>query len=61
MDTAEELGQTFGLDVTDEAFWTASLDVVRTRIADYERLAAHQLIARRRSSPVRENGTLCVR
>jgi oligoendopeptidase F len=40
MDTAEELGQTFGLDVTDEAFWTASLDVVRTRIADYERLAA---------------------
>ena len=40
MDTAEELGQTFGLDVTDEAFWTASLDVVRTRIADYEQLAA---------------------
>ena len=40
MDTAEELGQAFGLDVTDEAFWTASLDVVRTRIADYERLAA---------------------
>ena len=39
MDTAEELGQAFGLDVTDEAFWTASLDVVRARMADYERLA----------------------
>ncbi len=40
MDTAEELGSAFGLDVTDEAFWTASLDVIRARIADYERLAA---------------------
>jgi pepF/M3 family oligoendopeptidase len=38
MDTAEELGQAFGFDVGDEAFWTASLDVIRTRIADYERL-----------------------
>jgi oligoendopeptidase F len=40
MDTAEELGRAFDLDVTDEAFWTASLDVVRARIAEYERLAA---------------------
>jgi pepF/M3 family oligoendopeptidase len=40
MDTAEELGAAFGLDVTEEAFWTASLDVIRARIADYERLAA---------------------
>jgi oligoendopeptidase F len=40
MDTAEELGAAFGLDVTDEAFWTASLDVIRDRIADYEQLAA---------------------
>jgi oligoendopeptidase F len=40
MDTAEELGASFGLDVTDEAFWTASLDVLRRRIAEYERLAA---------------------
>ena len=40
MDTAEELGAAFGLDVTDEAFWTASLDVVRNRIDDYQRLAA---------------------
>ncbi len=41
MDTAEELGLTFGLDVTDEAFWTASLDVVRARIDDYVALAAN--------------------
>ena len=40
MDTAEELGAAFGLDVTDEAFWTASLDVVRSRIDDYQRLAS---------------------
>jgi oligoendopeptidase F len=40
MDTAEELGSSFGIDVTDEAFWTASLDVIRARIADYEQLAA---------------------
>lgn len=39
MDTAEELGAAFGLDVTDEAFWTSSLDVVRGRIAEYESLA----------------------
>lgn len=39
MDTAEELGGAFGLDVTDEAFWTASLDVVRARIAEYASLA----------------------
>jgi pepF/M3 family oligoendopeptidase len=40
MASAEELGTAFGLDVTDEAFWTASLDVLRARMADYERLAA---------------------
>jgi oligoendopeptidase F len=40
IDTAEELGRAFDLDVTDESFWTASLDVVRTRIADYVDLAA---------------------
>ena len=40
MDTAEELGAAFGLDVTDEGFWTSSLDVVRTRIDDYIALAA---------------------
>ena len=40
MNTAEELGQVFGFDVTDGAFWTASLDVIRQRIASYEQLAA---------------------
>ena len=40
MDTAEELGAAFGFDVTDVAFWTASLDVVRRRIDDYTSLAA---------------------
>jgi pepF/M3 family oligoendopeptidase len=40
IDTAEELGASFGLDVTDEAFWSASLDVVRARIDDYHQLAA---------------------
>lgn len=39
MDTAEELGAAFGLDVTDGAFWTASLDVLRGRIDEYEELA----------------------
>ena len=43
MDTAEELGNAFGIDVTDKAFWTASLDVLRARIADYEKLAAPHL------------------
>ena len=28
------------VDVTDEAFWTASLDVVRSRIDDYQAIAA---------------------
>jgi oligoendopeptidase F len=43
MDTAEQLGEAFGLDVADEAFWTASLDIVRGRITDYEQLADTQL------------------
>jgi hypothetical protein len=37
MNTAEELGASFGFDVTDGAFWTASLDVIRTRIAAVRR------------------------
>jgi pepF/M3 family oligoendopeptidase len=36
---AATLGARFGLDVRDEAFWTASLDVLRGRMADYEQLA----------------------
>ncbi len=39
MDTAEELGAAFGLDVTSEDFWVASLDVVRARIDEYVALA----------------------
>ena len=39
MNTAEELGGAFGLDVTSEAFWTASLDVIGDRITQYEQLA----------------------
>lgn len=40
MNTAEELGSVFGFDVTDVAFWTASLDVIRQRIAAYSQLAS---------------------
>jgi pepF/M3 family oligoendopeptidase len=40
MNTAEELGAVFGFDVTDEAFWTASLDVLRGHIEQYAALAA---------------------
>lgn len=40
MDSAEELGGAFGLDVTDEEFWTASLDVLRDRMTAYEELAS---------------------
>ncbi|MFZ9320913.1 MAG: oligoendopeptidase F, partial [Ilumatobacteraceae bacterium] len=43
MDTAEELGQAFNIDVSDEAFWTASLDVLRARMVDYEALAQKHL------------------
>lgn len=39
LDTAEQLGAAFGLDVTDGEFWTASLDVLRARIDEYEELA----------------------
>ncbi|MGA1076645.1 MAG: M3 family metallopeptidase, partial [Ilumatobacteraceae bacterium] len=45
MDTAEELGRSFGLDVTDQSFWDASLDVCRARIDEYERLADQVLEA----------------
>lgn len=40
MDTAEELGKAFDLDVSDAAFWHASADVIRDRITQYEALAA---------------------
>jgi oligoendopeptidase F len=38
--SAAALASRFGIDVTDEAFWTASLDVVRARIDEFCRLAA---------------------
>jgi pepF/M3 family oligoendopeptidase len=38
--SAATLAARFDIDVTDEAFWTASLDVVRARIDDFCRLAA---------------------
>ncbi len=40
MNTAEELGGVFGFDVSGEAFWTASLDVLRGHIDQYTALAA---------------------
>lgn len=40
---AEALGQSFGLDLTGEAFWQSSLDSIRRRISDYEELT-HTLL-----------------
>jgi oligoendopeptidase F len=40
IDSAETLAAGFGIDVTSSEFWTASLDVCRERIAQYEALAA---------------------
>jgi pepF/M3 family oligoendopeptidase len=39
IDSAEELGTSFGIDVTSVEFWTSSIDVCRQRIAQYELLA----------------------
>jgi len=40
MATAEELAADFGFDVTDQAFWTASLDILRDHIDQYVDLAS---------------------
>jgi oligoendopeptidase F len=40
MNTAEELAAVFGFDVTNEAFWSASIDVIRGHIEQYRELAA---------------------
>ena len=40
IDQAEQLAADFGIDITEEAFWTASLDVVRDRIRQYDQLSA---------------------
>jgi oligoendopeptidase F len=37
--TAANLASRFDIDIADEAFWTASLDVLRTRIDDFVTLA----------------------
>ena len=39
MNTAEELGAAFGINVTSGDFWTASLDVLRARMSEYSTLA----------------------
>jgi oligoendopeptidase F len=39
LETAGELAARFGIDLADQAFWTASLDVVRARIDDFLALA----------------------
>ncbi len=40
MASAEELGRSFGADVTDEAFWAASLATLTARMTEYEDLVA---------------------
>jgi pepF/M3 family oligoendopeptidase len=40
LEDAAALGQRFGIDIRAVDFWRASLDVVRERIADFERLSA---------------------
>jgi pepF/M3 family oligoendopeptidase len=39
IDSAEELGAAFGIDVTSVEFWNSTVDVCRQRIAQYELLA----------------------
>jgi pepF/M3 family oligoendopeptidase len=40
LETASQLAARFGIDVADQTFWTASLDVVRRRIDDFCAAAA---------------------
>ena len=40
IDSAEALAAVFGFDVTDRAFWDASIDVIRSRMTAYDELAA---------------------
>jgi oligoendopeptidase F len=40
MAPAGRLAAGFGIELADEAFWSAGLDVLRARMVDYERLAA---------------------
>ncbi len=43
LQTAAALANRFGMDVNSVEFWSSSLDVVRARIDDFERLAAEEL------------------
>jgi oligoendopeptidase F len=43
MSSAEDLGRMFDLDVTDEAFWMQSVDVLRGRMREYDELATELL------------------
>ncbi len=40
MDSAAALGERFGININDPAFWKSSLDVIVAHIDDHERLAA---------------------
>ena len=40
MASGEELGAAFNIDVTSELFWNSSLDVLRSRIDEFEQLCA---------------------
>jgi oligoendopeptidase F len=40
MADARTLGEMFGVDVTQEAFWTASLDIIREQIGEFEKLVS---------------------
>ena len=39
VETASQLAARFGIDIGDQAFWTASLDVIRARIDDFSAAA----------------------
>jgi oligoendopeptidase F len=41
---AAELANRFGIDVSSVEFWSSSLDVIRARIDDFERLAADEFV-----------------
>ena len=43
--SASELAGRFGIDIADEAFWTASLDVIRARINEFVRLVDERINA----------------
>ena len=46
MADARTLGEMFGVDVSQEAFWTASLDIIREQIAEFEILINSEAMQR---------------